>query len=145
MGKLSLSVGSKVYYKNIEHIILRAVNFKTLSIAPVDNQEKISNVDIKDLSSVPTVNCVQLDHYSDEEWNEAKRKYEAIEHLVFRQRTREEVEDVATLYSATAMTVYRWIKAYEESEKISSLISNKHRRGEKGVVWTPWQIKLSKM
>lgn len=51
MSKLDLSVGSKVFYNNVEHIILRAINFHTLSIAPVDNQNEIINVKIQDLSS----------------------------------------------------------------------------------------------
>ena len=132
MSKLDLSIGSKVFYNNKEHIILKAVNFHTLSIAPTDNQAEIINVKIQDLSSKPQEEKTQLDSYTDEEWSEAKKKYDAIKELVFRKKSRDEVEEVAAKHKVTAMTVYRWIKTYEESEKISSLISSKHKRGKKG-------------
>lgn len=132
MGKFSLSIGSKVFYKDIEHIIMRTVDFNTLSIAPMSDQQQIFNVNINDLSPSSVTDNVQLDYYGDEAWSEAKKKYEAIEHLVFKQKKREEVEDVAAQCNVSVMTVYRWIKSYEESEKISSLISNKHKRGKQG-------------
>lgn len=132
MSKLDLSIGSKVFYNNKEHIIVKAVNFHTLSIAPVDNQAEIINVKIQDLSSKLEEKKIQLDSYMDDEWSEAKKKYDAIKELVFRKKSRDEVEEVAAKYRVTAMTVYRWIKTYEESEKISSLISSKHKRGKKG-------------
>ena len=132
MSKLSLSNGSKVFYKNKKYEVVRAVNFHTLSIRSLDNNDEIINVAIKDLSSKPEEEKVQLDSYSDEAWSEAKSKYEAIKDLVFRKRTIPEVEEVAEKYKVTSMTIYRWIKAYEESEKISSLVSNKHKRGKKG-------------
>lgn len=132
MSKLSLSNGSKVFYQNKEYEVVKAVNFHTLSICSLENKDEIINVAIKDLSSKYKEEKVQLDAYSDEVWNEAKHKYEAIKDLVFRKRTIHEVEEVAAKYNVTTMTIYRWIKAYEESEKISSLVSNKHKRGKKG-------------
>jgi putative transposase len=132
MSKLDLSIGSKVFYNNDEYKVVKAVDFKTLSIQALNDADKIIDVAINDLSSKPKKEKVQLDAYSDEEWNEAKSKYEAIKDLVFRKRTRQEVEEVATKHNVTAMTIYRWIKSYEGSEKISSLISNKHKRGKKG-------------
>jgi putative transposase len=132
MSKLDLSIGSKVFYNNVEHIILRAINFHTLSIAPVDNQSEIINVKIQDLSSKQQEEKQPLDSYTEEQWHEAKKKYEAIKDLVFRKKSRDEVEEVAKKHNVTSMTIYRWIKTYEESEKVSSLISNKHKRGKKG-------------
>lgn len=132
MSKLDLSIGSKVFYDNVEHIILRAINFHTLAIAPIDNQDKIINVKIQDLSSKQQEEKRPLDSYTEEQWNEAKKKYEAIKELLFRKKSREEVEAVAAEQNVAAMTIYRWIKDYEASEKISSLISNKEKRGKKG-------------
>lgn len=132
MSKLELSVGSKVFYNNIEHVILKAVNFQTLSISPTDNQSEIVDVKIKDLSSKQEEIKQPIDSYTQEQWDEAKKKYEAIKDLVFRRKSRDEVEEVASKCNVTAMTIYRWIKDYEASEKISSLISNKEKRGKKG-------------
>lgn len=132
MSKLSLSIGSKVFYKNKEYKIVKAIDFSTLTIRSLDNEDEMINVAIKDLSSKPKEEKVQLDTYTDEQWTEARRKYEAIKDLVFRKRTIPEVEEVAEKYEVTSMTIYRWIKTYEESEKVSSLISNKHKRGKKG-------------
>jgi len=132
MSKLSLSIGSKVFYKNKEYKIVKAIDFSTLTIRSLDNEDEMIDVAIKDLSSKPKEEKVQLDTYTDKQWTEARRKYEAIKDLVFRKRTIPEVEEVAEKYDVTSMTIYRWIKTYEESEKVSSLISNKHKRGKKG-------------
>lgn len=132
MSKLNLSIGSKIFYKNKEYKIVKAIDFSTLTIRSLDNEDEIINVAIKDLSSKPKEEKVQLDTYTDEQWTEARIKYEAIKDLVFRKRTIPEVEEVAEKYDVTSMTIYRWIKTYEESEKVSSLISNKHKRGKKG-------------
>lgn len=142
MSKLSLSPGSKVFYNNQEHIVIRAIDFHTLSVAPTNNKNEIINVEIKDLSSKPKNETVQLDVYTDAEWDEAKTKYEAIKDLVFRTKSREEVEEAAQKYNVTAMTIYRWIKTYEQSEKISSLISNKHKRGKRGSRINPISDKI---
>ena len=132
MSKLNLSIGSKVFYNNVEHIILKAVNYQTLSIAPTNNQSEIIDVKVQDLSSKKQEEKQPIDSYTEEQWSEAKKKYEAIKELVFRKKSRDEVEEVARKYNVTAMTVYRWIRDYETSEKISSLISNKEKRGKKG-------------
>lgn len=132
MSKLSLSIGSNIFYKNKEYKIIKAIDFSTLTLRSLDDEDEIINVAIKDLSSKPKEEKVQLDTYADEQWTEARRKYEAIKDLVFRKRTIPEVEEVAEKYEVTSMTIYRWIKTYEESEKVSSLISNKHKRGKKG-------------
>lgn len=132
MNKIDLSIGSKVFYNDVEHIILKAVNFHTLSIAPVNNQKEIINVKIQDLSSTKQEKKQPLDSYTQEQWDEAKKKYEAIKDLVFRKKSRSDVEEVAKKHNVTAMTIYRWIKDYEASEKISSLISNKQKRGKRG-------------
>ena len=103
MSKLSLSIGSKVFYNNQEYVVMRAVDFYTLCIAPSDNKNEIINVNIKDLSSKPKKEKVQLDIYSDEEWNDAKKKYDVIKDLVFRKKSRAEVEEEALKHNVTAM------------------------------------------
>jgi putative transposase len=131
MNKISFSVGSKVFHENKEYKIVRAINFSTVSIQSIDG-DKVINVPIKELSSKSELNKVYLDTYSDEEWATAKSRFKAIENLVFKKRTKEDVIQVAKEYNKGQMTIYRWLKMYEGTEQISSLIPNTHKRGKKG-------------
>lgn len=133
MGKMDLSNGSKVYYQGNEYEVIKPVDFKTLTIQSVEDENHIIDVKIKELSAAPQKEQVQLDVYSDKAWAEAKKKYESIKELVFRKTTKAEVEEAGKQYGVSYKTIYEWIKMYEASGgKVSSLVSNRHKRGKKG-------------
>lgn len=132
MGKIDFAPGSKVYFENEAFKIVRAVNFSTVSIRAVEDENKIINVPIADLHLESKAEKVYVDHYTDEEWSEAKERYEAIKSLVFRNKSRAAVEAVANSVGKSVTTIYGWIKTYEQSEQISSLVSNTKGRGRSG-------------
>lgn len=60
------------------------------------------------------------------EWEVAQRRFAAIEPLLNKTvRTRGEVEAAAASMGVTATTIYEWIKAYQSSEHLSSLVPMK--------------------
>ncbi len=89
---------------------------------------------MKDLSSkfINPVEKKYLDNYSENEWNKAKERYEIIKDLVFVKKTKKDVEEIANKYGYSYVTLYEWIKNYEQTSEISSLISNTSKRGKKG-------------
>ena len=132
MAKIDLALGSKVYYTNKEYVIVRIVNFKTVTLKSIADDEKVINVDIKDLHSKPIEEKILLDNYNDEEWNIAKSRYEIIKDIVFKHKSKIAVEEVAQMHNMSSRNLYRWIKLYEESESISVLIPKTHKKGRRG-------------
>lgn len=62
---------------------------------------------------------------TDEDWNEAWSRFEAIRPLLNRgprKRTRQEIEEVARSFGRDPATVYRWISKWEENKTVSSLV-----------------------
>lgn len=68
----------------------------------------------------------ELSLIPEEDWTEARRRYEIILPLLTNyRRTKADVEKRAKKYESHISTLYRWIKIYEETEEVSSLLPNK--------------------
>lgn len=64
-----------------------------------------------------------LTQIDDRDWDEASRRLEIIKPLLERNRTRRpDIAAAAQSYGVEASTVYRWIRQYRSTEKLSSLI-----------------------
>jgi len=134
MSKLNLTIGSTVYYKNQEHTIVRIINFNQAAIQNVKNSE-VFTVNINELRSnmiQPSTEKSYIDNYSEDEWQIAKERYEIIRPLIFKNRSRIEVEEIAKQHQKSPTTIYKWINIYEQTQEISSLIPKTAKRGKKG-------------
>jgi len=70
-----------------------------------------------------------LDHVSDDAWATAQARFRAIEPLLGRpDRRRGEVEAAGAAVSVTAASVYGWIKRFESSRHVSSLLPGRSGR-----------------
>lgn len=61
----------------------------------------------------------------DKDWDEAWSRFEAIRPLLnrgVRQRTHEEIDEVARSFGKDRATVYRWISKWEQSKTVSALV-----------------------
>ena len=87
-------------------------------LQPFDETEKQDNVSVRE---------TELTLISEEDWVEARRRYEIIFPLLNEnyRRTKIEVEERAKKYGLHIATLYRWIKIYEETGEVSSLLPNK--------------------
>ena len=133
MGILEPKIDSLVFYKEEQFKIIKILNFNQIEIQHIKTDE-IKHVELKDLSSkfINPVEKKYLDNYSENEWNKAKERYEIIKDLVFVKKTKKDVEEIANKYGYSYVTLYEWIKNYEQTSEISSLISNTSKRGKKG-------------
>jgi len=134
MSKINLSVGSVVYFKNEKYTILRIVSFEEVNIKNIST-DNTTTVKLNQLNSKLTNAKAEknyMDNYSELEWKSAKNKYNIIKDLVFKKRTRKEVEDIAKKNKKSPTTIYNWINIFEQTKEISSLISNASKRGKKG-------------
>lgn len=133
MSKINLQHGSTVYYGNLQCKIFRIVNPNEVIIEDETTKEH-TKVNIFQLSSTlpESKEKNNLGNFSDKEWTEALKRYEIIKDLVFVARTRSEVEEVAKNHSVSSVTIYKWIKLYEQTEEKSSLVPKTSQRGKKG-------------
>lgn len=133
MGTLFFKNGSKAYVGDRECTI---ISLKSLSEVVVKYYDTgtMDGVDIMKLSTTAPEKKEKkyIDTYSDEEWAEAKKKYEAIKDLLFRQKTEKEVSEVAKANNVSRATIYNWLEKYENTSELTSLISNAKQRGKKG-------------
>lgn len=130
MSKVNFAPGSHVYYKNEEYQVVKLVNSKTITIQSILDKTKIINVSILELHSSLNNKENNLEQYSDEEWEQANQRYSIIKGLVYRSRSRLEVEEQAQKYNKGTNTLYTWIRTYENTGERSSLVPKK--RGKKG-------------
>lgn len=134
MGKIELKIGSVVFYDNEQYKIVRIISINQVEIENLVTFD-ILFVTLNELSSkmINTVDVkTYLDNYSDQEWKEANKRFEIIKDLVFVKRTKNEVEEVGKKYGYSYVTLYEWIKLFEQTNEISSLVSNISKRGKKG-------------
>lgn len=141
MNKINLSIGTKVSYKEKDYLILNYLDFESIIVEEVNTKEKII-VKIQDLENDTTKNFSYVGDITDKEWDEAKQRLEIIKPLTFKNRKKEEVIKIAEENSLHVSTVYRWLKQYEESTLLSSLVPKKTLRGGKGKTRTNEEVEL---
>lgn len=91
------------------------------TIRPVEPDEEC------DRPQTESVRDVTL--YSDEEWAEAQRRFQAIKPLIENPlRTRKDVENIAAERNVHATTLYGWLKLYQRTGHVSSLVPAKRGR-----------------
>lgn len=131
MNKINLAKGSLVFYKNEQYRIKKPVNFNKILLSELDSDE-IIEAPLNELTA-QTVDIKKkeyIDHYSDKEWETAKKRYEIIKDLVFKERTKEEVINTAIKHNYSYGPLYNWINIYEQTGEISSLVPKK--KGKEG-------------
>lgn len=134
MGRIDLSAGSEVFFENEKFVINRIISFEKVAIQNISTGE-FKTVCFDELSSKlidQKKDKSYIDNYSDEEWKLAKERYEIIKDFVFIKRTRKEIEKLAKKHKKSPTTIYSWIKLYEQTKEVSSLIPNTAKRGKKG-------------
>jgi putative transposase len=105
-----------VLAKNCETGKTESLAIKDLQPFNQSGEQKSGSTQETELSLIPEKN-----------WAEARRRYEIIFPLITGdyRRTKLEVKIYAQKYGVHTATLYRWIKMYEETEEVSSLLPNK--------------------
>lgn len=79
--------------------------------------------------SPPPLGRPALDDYSPEEWAAAQRRLAIIRpYLDNPRRKRKDAEALANQHGIGATTIYRWVRAYENSEQLAALVADKRGR-----------------
>lgn len=135
MSKLDLSPGSQVVYRGSAFVISRVLDFDSVLAKEINtgHTQQLAVREIRpasDLDGEKAPTSVDLDEIPDADWKEANRRYEVIRPLLSDgRRTREEVQSQAELARVHWTTVYAWIRKFERTERISSLLPPKPNGG----------------
>ncbi|NHZ83668.1 DDE-type integrase/transposase/recombinase [Massilia sp. CCM 8695] len=78
-------------------------------------------------STIPSAKDIA--QYSDKEWAEAQRRFQAIKPLLDNPvRSRTDAEMIAAQHGVHAATLYKWLKTYQEAGHVSALVPTKRGR-----------------
>lgn len=135
MSALHLVPGTKVRFRGGTFVIARVLDLESVLGKEIGtgNPQRLA---IRELS--PAAEPAEEEPRAepdilsipDADWQEANRRYEAIQPLLgSSQRTREEVVAQAALAGVHWTTIYAWIRKFESTERLSSLLPPKPSGG----------------
>ncbi|WHI44628.1 Mu transposase C-terminal domain-containing protein [Microbulbifer sp. VAAF005] len=130
----NIKPGQLIYWRDEAAIVLELKGFSEFIIRTLDNS-KTEIAHIKDISISPSISSPKkhAPHLSadDKEWDKAVKRFELIKPLLEMQcRTAEDVKNTANNAGKSITTIYRWIRRFEETGLVSSLL--RVERADKG-------------
>lgn len=141
-SKFKIKIGEKVYYRGENYLIHKVLDFNSVLLKDSDNvavraeinelqQEQNKEKEGKKDMFVSKIKYEDLNNIEEKDWEIAKKRFEIIKPLLKPNRSLDEVKEIARDSKTSKATIYRWIKLYEASESVSSLL-NTERTGGKG-------------
>ncbi len=137
---ISLTIGNEIVAKGRAYKITHHLGADSLLATDLETgkPERITIDEITPAAStqsdeIASTTRRDLGDYSDEEWAQAQHRFEAIRPLLDDpSRTRARVETIAAVHGVHPGTIYEWLKFYQQSGHLSSLIPRKRgrRRGD---------------
>lgn len=127
----TLQQGSSVYHEGIHYVVLQIIDLEKILAQSVNSQE-IKKLRISELTHSPR--DVEISKSSsiavipDEDWQIAQQRLEIIQPLLHKiGRTKTDVEERASKYDIHINTIYKWLKIYEGSGLLTSLMPKKRK------------------
>ncbi|MCC2605612.1 Mu transposase C-terminal domain-containing protein [Planctobacterium marinum] len=130
---LQLTPGSEVVFQNKNYRIKLVVDLNQVVLLNPVNNETVTAA-ISELSAPIAIHKPKqdLELIDDKAWQTAQKRLEIIKPLIGKlSRTRAEVSEIAEANDVSTNTVYGWLKLYEDSQLLTSLMPK--IRKDKGV------------
>ncbi len=146
MSPLRLQKGIKFLYKGNTYLFIKELDLSTIFAKNLQTEEteKIPISEIEFLEESEENNHkpnIDSELIPDKHWEIARQRLEVIKSLIKPDRTKKEVLETAKKHNIHTATIYRWIKAYEESGGLlSSLLPNYSSRGGKDKKRVPKEV-----
>lgn len=131
----TIAPGQLVYWRDKAVIVLELKGFSEAIVRTVEDAitELVRVSDLSLNMSSEQVGVVGGKHLlaQDKEWDLALERYEIIRPLLDKKdRTEQDVSNIAKQYGKGITTIYRWVKRFEETGLVSSLL--RQARADKG-------------
>lgn len=133
---INLIPGTAVTHLDRTYVITHILDLETV-LAKDQETRETKRLLIRDLCVPPTnengnlsMTDTDLVTITDQEWQEAERRFAIIRPLLgAHRRKKADVAEVAKSADVNVVTIYRWIAAYERSERVSTLVPVKRTGG----------------
>lgn len=132
MERLVIELGEKVIFKNREAVIIRIVDLDQVSIQELQNNviHTVKTSEIKNcVNSTKKLPDNNISALTEKEWDEAQRRFEIIKPILSNRKNFKLIESISIDKKIHYTTIYRWIKLYDETSVISSLLGHKKNGG----------------
>jgi len=133
LNRLTIDVGEEVLFKEKRSIIVRIIDLSTITIQELETNI-VHTVKIKEVlpfqkdgSNLPNNYLTAL---TDKEWETAKKKYEIIKPILDDRKNFDLVKSIAEKSKVHYTTLYRWVKLFDETGTLSSLVGFKKNGGK---------------
>ncbi|AMP12033.1 integrase core domain protein [Collimonas arenae] len=141
---LTLQQGSIVYHKGHQYTITYIMDLESILGREIESGE-VTRLPIAELSGKPSGTALakrpDLNAIPDEDWQVAQQRFEIIQPLVnMPERTRTDVENRSVEFDLHTNTLYGWIKLYEESGTLTSLMPR--QRSDLGSTKLPTELEI---
>jgi len=134
--RIELKVGKEYLYQGQKVQIKRLLDLKYILIEHKSNGvlEKVLILYLKPIQLIDeNSNSVLIDDIlgiEDKDWKKAQDKFEIIKPILQNRGNLSLIKEIALLNNISLATIYRWIKSYEETESIVSLVENQNKGGK---------------
>lgn len=122
---LSLNAGTPVVSSGRSFVILQALDFESVLAQDVatGKPEKLAICELRPQTDTNAQPEIDLGTVLGDEWDEARQRYEIVKPLLELPRlTRRAVVEAAKASGKHWATLYRWIRTYRDSGRVSSLL-----------------------
>lgn len=132
---LEVAVGAAVAWRGRHYVVTRLVDLESVLGKDLDTGE-VQRLCLRELegeteteSPAEAARDVDLAGVPDADWQEATRRLTLIRPLLEPGRTREAVSAVAASAGVNTATLYRWIRAFTATGKVTALLARKPEGG----------------
>ncbi len=131
MNKISLNIGSTVYFENKSYVISKHISAKELLAKESEFPYEFKVLKIVTLkANYDNKQELDIGLVDDKSWEIAKKRYQTIESLLVSHKTTQaDYKKVAEVSKISVPTLYRWVSSYSRTGTLSSLLPNYKDRG----------------
>jgi len=132
MEMIDFSKGSIVYYQGKEfeikkqvdmsHVLAKDLKTYKETLLPIANIVKDIPIKVED----------RIEDISETDWQEAKERLEVIKPILEKDFGKKEIIKIAKKRNIHYTTIYRWLKKYNNTGLLQSLVPSRKNRGPKG-------------
>jgi putative transposase len=132
--KAKYQIGGTVYYVREKYSIHKILDFnyvlltnhKSKYIRAAINEISINPPEIIDRENKQT----DILNYTEEQWEEAKERFEIIKPIIDLKLPVKEITKISKKNKVSVPTIYRWIKRYNDTGTLTSLIPEENNGGK---------------
>ncbi|MDX9694388.1 MAG: DDE-type integrase/transposase/recombinase [Bacteroidales bacterium] len=130
MERLFITKGEKIIYNDTKCVIIRIINVNTVSIEEIETHI-IYTVDVSELEPIEKNQELEynLHGLSEKEWEKANMRYNVIKPILKNRGDLDLIHKTALKNKVGVSTIYRWLKLFDNSGLVSSLVGMKRTGG----------------